>query len=57
MFLLCIGVGVAISLVQGAEEHPDAIEYQDVTTHTTNGFNVAAGGVVLMLIALYASWW
>ena len=57
VFLLCIAVGVVISLAQGVEDHPDAIEYKDVDTHTTTGFNVAAGGVVLMLVALYATWW
>ena len=50
-------VGVAVSLVQGAEVHPDAIEYQDGDTHTTTGFNGAAAGILLMLFALYATWW
>ena len=30
---------------------------KDVDTHTTSGFNVAAGGEVLMLVPLYATWW
>ena len=57
VFILCIAVGIVVSVLQGAEDHPDAIEYQDVSTHTTGGFNVAAGGVLLMLVALYATWW
>ncbi len=57
VFVLCILTGIVFSLVQGAEEHPDAIEYKDVDTSTTSGFNWAALGIVLMLTALYVTWW
>ncbi len=57
VFVLCVLTGVVVSLVQGAERHPDAIEYKDVDTRTTSGFNWAALGIVLMLTALYVTWW
>jgi len=57
VFVLCVLTGVVLSLMQGAEKHPDAIEYQDVDTRTTGGFNWAALGIVLMLTALYITWW
>jgi len=57
VFLLCIAVGVIASRIQGTEEHPDAIDYRDVDTSTTAGFNVGAAAVVVMLAALYATWW
>ena len=57
VFLLSIGVGIAVSAIQGAEAHPDAIDYESVDTSTTTGFNIAAAIVVLMLVALYATWW
>jgi SSS family solute:Na+ symporter len=57
VFLLCIAVGVIVSQLQGAEDHPDAIDYKDVDTHTTGGFNLAAVAVILMLVGLYATWW
>ena len=57
VFLLCIAVGVIVSRIQGAEEHPNAIQYKDVDTTTTGGFNIAAFVVILMLAALYATWW
>ncbi|MEO0997538.1 MAG: sodium transporter, partial [Pseudomonadota bacterium] len=57
VFLLCIAAGIGVSLLQKAEAHPNAIAYEDVDTRTTAGFNLAAGVVVLMLIALYATWW
>jgi SSS family solute:Na+ symporter len=57
VFVLCVVTGVVLSLLQGAEEHPDAIQYKDVDTRTTSGFNWAALGIVLMLTALYVTWW
>ena len=57
VFLMCIAVGVIVSAIQGAEDHPDAIDYKDVDTHTTGGFNLAAFVIILMLTALYATWW
>lgn len=57
VFVLCIVTGMLISLVGGAEKHPDAIEYQDVDTATTAGYNWAALGIILMLTSLYATWW
>jgi SSS family solute:Na+ symporter len=57
VFVLCIATGVVISLIQSAEEHPDAIDYADVDTSTTKGFNLAALVILLMLAALYTTWW
>jgi SSS family solute:Na+ symporter len=57
VFLMCMAVGVGVSAMQGAERHPNAIDYQAIDTSTTSGFNLAAGVVVLMLVALYATWW
>jgi SSS family solute:Na+ symporter len=50
-------VGIIVSHLQGAEEHPKAIAYKDVDTSTSSGFNIAALVVILMLAALYATWW
>jgi SSS family solute:Na+ symporter len=57
VFLMCIAVGVTVSIAQGAGRHPNAVDYADVDTHTTGGFNLAALVIVLMLGALYATWW
>ena len=57
VFLMCIAVGVIVSRMEGAERHPQAIDYSEVDTHTTTGFNLSALIVVLMLVALYATWW
>ncbi len=57
VFVLCVAVGVVASKLQGAEDHPDAIDYRDVDTRTTAGFNAGAAAILLMLVALYATWW
>ena len=57
VFVLCILVGIGVSAIQGAESHPDAIDYETVDTRTTTGFNVGALAILAMLAALYATWW
>jgi len=57
VFLMCIAVGMAVSAIQGSEDHPDAIDYKSVDTSTTSGFNIASVVIVLALTALYATWW
>ena len=57
VFLLCIAVGVIVSHLQGPEKHPKAIAYGDVDTATSSGFNIAALVLILMLAALYITWW
>jgi SSS family solute:Na+ symporter len=57
VFLLCTGIAIVISIVQGNREQPDAIDLRDIDFSTTNGFNVAGVAVALILAALYATWW
>ena len=57
VFLSCIGLGMLLSAASTPERHPGAIAYEDVDTTTSRGFNYAAVVIVLMLAALYATWW
>jgi len=57
VFLMCIAVGMAVSAFEGGEPHPDAIDYRAIDTSTTSGFNISAVVIVIMLTALYATWW
>ena len=57
VFLLCLGLGMLISMMQQAGEHPDAIDFEEVDCSTSPGFNLASVTVVLMLTALYVTWW
>ena len=57
VFLLCMLVGIAISRMGGGLEHPKAIDYRAVDTSTSTGFNLASLVLILMLAALYITWW
>ena len=56
-FVLCVLLGMLVSRMQGTQAHPDAIEYGDVDTSTSAGFNWASLAIVLILTGLYATWW
>ena len=57
VFLLCTGIAIVISIVQGNQRQPDAIDLDDIDFSTTRGFNIAGVAVALILAALYATWW
>jgi SSS family solute:Na+ symporter len=57
VFVLCILIGVLISRLEGGADHPRAIDYRSVNTRTSAGFNWASLAIVLMLAALYTTWW
>jgi SSS family solute:Na+ symporter len=56
-FLLCVGLGMLISKLEGAGEQPGAIKYEEVDCTTSTTFNYASVVIILMLVALYATWW
>jgi SSS family solute:Na+ symporter len=57
VFVLCCIVAAAITLLGGTKEQANAIHLDDVSFKTTSGFNIASIGVVLILVAIYATWW
>ena len=59
VFLLCVAVAVATSLFYpfNREGQGHAIDHRTIDYGTTTGFNMAAAGVILVLAALYATWW
>jgi SSS family solute:Na+ symporter len=46
-----------VSLVTPQRPGTDTIDTADVRYKTSSGFNVGALAVILILIALYATWW
>jgi SSS family solute:Na+ symporter len=56
VFLCCVAIAVAVSLV---EDRPQAgaVHLGDIEFGTTKGFNISAVAVVVMLIAVYGTWW
>ena len=57
VFLLCTALAVVITLIGGGKTQTNAVELRGINFKTEAGFNLAALGVVLILIALYAAWW
>jgi SSS family solute:Na+ symporter len=44
-------------LLRPARAESNLITMRGVSFRTTAGFNIAAGLIVVILIALYATWW
>jgi SSS family solute:Na+ symporter len=57
VFILCCLLAVIVTYLGGAKDQPNAVDLNDVSFKTTSGFNIGAIGVVLILIAIYATWW
>ena len=57
VFLVSLVLAVIVSLATKARPGTDTIDTVDVRYKTSTGFNAGALGVILILIALYATWW
>jgi len=57
VFLVSLVLAVVVSLATKPKPGVDTIDTVDVRYKTSTGFNAGALGVVLILIALYATWW
>jgi SSS family solute:Na+ symporter len=57
VFLLCGLLAIATVMIEGGKTQEKAVDLSDISFSTTGSFNVAAIGVVLILVALYATWW
>jgi solute:Na+ symporter, SSS family len=57
VFLVSLVLAVVVSLATPHRPGTDTIDTTDVRYRTSAGFNVGALGVILILVALYATWW
>ncbi|HLT92085.1 MAG TPA: sodium/solute symporter [Woeseiaceae bacterium] len=57
VFLLCVALAVAVSLVRSPRIHPQAIPLGDIRFATNAGFNIASAIVAAILTGLYWYWW
>ena len=57
VFLISLGLAVAISLAFRGRGDANRVTMEGVSFRTPTVFNVAGIGVILTLIALYATWW
>ena len=57
VFLLTLAAAVITALVAPQKKAVNVVTLEGVSYKTTAGFNIAAAGVIVILIALYATWW
>jgi SSS family solute:Na+ symporter len=57
VFLVSLVLAIMVSLATPQRPDVDTIDTTNVRYKTSTGFNAGALGVILILIALYATWW
>ncbi len=57
VFIICVVLAVLVTLLGGSKEQSNAIDLTGISFKTTTGFNIAAVGVIAILIAIYSVWW
>jgi len=57
VFLLSLAGAVLVSLAAPQKKPVSVVTLEGVSYKTSTGFNIAGLGVILILIALYATWW
>jgi SSS family solute:Na+ symporter len=57
VFLACLGIAVALSLMQPRPDAALRVELKDIDYSTSAGFNAAALVITAILIGIYATWW
>jgi SSS family solute:Na+ symporter len=57
VFLITLVAAVLVSLVRPTRTQVNTVSLVGVSYKTSTVFNIAGAGVILILIALYATWW
>ncbi len=57
VFLSCLALGIVVTLLEKSGVQDNAVDLDDIDFATNSSFNISAIGVILILIALYATWW
>lgn len=57
VFLLCLGLAIVVSLLQGNKVQAGAVELNDISFSTSKGFSLSLVLVVLVLVVFYSVWW
>jgi SSS family solute:Na+ symporter len=57
VFVVSLAMAMLVSILRPAGPERDRIVTSDVSFGTSTSFNVMGLGVILILIALYATWW
>ena len=57
VFLLCLALCYFVSMLDKPNTADSSVSLDKVSFTTANSFNISAVGIVLILTALYATWW
>ncbi len=57
VFLVSLGLAVIVSLAKPSRVEKNVVTMEGVNFRTSTAFNMGGLGVILILIALYATWW
>jgi SSS family solute:Na+ symporter len=57
VFLACLVIAVALSLMQPRPDAVLKVELKNIDYSTSTGFNVGALVITAILIGIYATWW
>jgi len=57
VFIGCVVLAVIVSIKENKGSHPNAIELDDIQFATSNGYNLSALAVTLILVGFYTAWW
>lgn len=57
VFLLCLGLAIVVSRLQGNKVQAGAVELNDISFDTSKGFSLSLALVVLVLVVFYSVWW
>jgi SSS family solute:Na+ symporter len=57
VFLLCLGLAIVLSLLQGNKVQAGAVDLNDLRFDTSKGFSLSMLLVVLVLVVFYSVWW
>jgi solute:Na+ symporter, SSS family len=57
VFLLALVLAIGLSFASPIASHANRIQMSEVRFRTSTAFNVGAGGVMVILVALYTAWW
>ena len=57
VFLLCLGLCYVVSIMGKPNTTDSSVSLEKVSFDTASSFNIASLGIIIILIALYATWW
>lgn len=57
VFILCVVLAAIVTLIDKPKDQVNAIDLTGISFKTTTGFNIAAVGVIAILVGIYSIWW